>query len=184
MVKASGIRFQGTVNDCNTVMQQLYYHGDKHGAKLTLTLNDMGSYGCYPDCEEGMTMPLYTEAMVNLMRKQPMDSFLAHSKLQHQDQLLSLNSLSFRLLDCYFYTSPANVQFFLYTKEETMRKGVQRHLLIKVPKDKIQASTYLRMLLIVLAAVGALPCSVFVRNPESFANITTLIHYTASLQFL
>jgi hypothetical protein len=26
MVKASGIRFQGTVNDCNTVMQQLYYH--------------------------------------------------------------------------------------------------------------------------------------------------------------
>jgi hypothetical protein len=26
MVKASGIRFQATVNDCNTVMQQLYYH--------------------------------------------------------------------------------------------------------------------------------------------------------------
>ncbi|CAI8590125.1 unnamed protein product [Vicia faba] len=79
MVKASGIRFQGTVNDCNTVMQQLYYHGDEHGATLTLTLNDMGSYGCYPDCEDGMTMPLYTEAMVNLMRKQPMDSFLAHT---------------------------------------------------------------------------------------------------------
>ncbi|PNY15797.1 gamete protein, partial [Trifolium pratense] len=138
MVKASGIRFQGTVNDCNTVMQQLYYHlirtdlaggvplqygseglpsvaveqknvtlgqcrvgpsstskwaefnvdldlgpvqkiGDEHGATLTLTLNDMGNYGCYPDCEEGMSMPLYTEAMVNLMRKQPMDSILAHT---------------------------------------------------------------------------------------------------------
>ncbi|KAI5446424.1 protein GAMETE EXPRESSED 2 [Lathyrus oleraceus] len=79
MVKASGIRFQGTVNDCNTVMQELYYHGDENGATLTLTLNDMGNYGCYPDCEEGMTMPLYTEAMVNLMRKQPMDSFLAHT---------------------------------------------------------------------------------------------------------
>lgn len=26
MVKASGIRFQGTVNDCNSVMQQLFYH--------------------------------------------------------------------------------------------------------------------------------------------------------------
>jgi hypothetical protein len=42
----------------------------------------MGNYGCYPDCEEGMSMPLYTEAMVNLMRKQPMGSILAHSKLQ------------------------------------------------------------------------------------------------------
>ncbi|XP_024633312.2 protein GAMETE EXPRESSED 2 [Medicago truncatula] len=79
MVKASGIRFQGTVNDCNTVMQQLYYHGDEHGATLTLTLNDMGNYGCHPDCTEGMSMPLYTEAMVNLMRKQPMGSFLAHA---------------------------------------------------------------------------------------------------------
>ncbi|XP_073223922.1 protein GAMETE EXPRESSED 2 isoform X2 [Cicer arietinum] len=79
MVKASGIRFQGTVNDCNFVMQQLYYHGGEHGATLTLTLNDMGNYGCYPDCEEGMSMPLYTEAMVNLMRKQPMAPFLAHT---------------------------------------------------------------------------------------------------------
>lgn len=25
MVKASGIRFQGTVDDCNSVMQQLFY---------------------------------------------------------------------------------------------------------------------------------------------------------------
>lgn len=49
---------------------------------LTLTLNDMGNYGCYPDCAEGMSMPLYAEAIVNLMRKQPMSSFLAHSKLQ------------------------------------------------------------------------------------------------------
>ena len=57
-----------------------FVQGDEHGA--TLTLNDMGNYGCYPDCEEEMSMPLYTEAIVNLMRKQPMDSFLAHSKLQ------------------------------------------------------------------------------------------------------
>ncbi|XP_061369324.1 protein GAMETE EXPRESSED 2, partial [Gastrolobium bilobum] len=79
MVKANGIRFQGTVNDCNSVMQQLFYHGGEHGAVLTLTLNDMGNYGCYPDCAEGMSMPLYTEAMINLMRKQPMSSFLAHT---------------------------------------------------------------------------------------------------------
>ncbi|KHN26535.1 hypothetical protein glysoja_019774 [Glycine soja] len=82
IVKAHGIRFLGTVNDCNSVMQQLFYHGGERGAVLTLTLNDMGNYGCYPDCAEGMSMPLYTEAIVNLMRKQPMSSFLAHSKLQ------------------------------------------------------------------------------------------------------
>ena len=57
-----------------------FVQGGEHGAVLTLTLNDMGNHGCYPDCEEGMSMPLYTEAMVNLMRKQPMSPFLAHSK--------------------------------------------------------------------------------------------------------
>ncbi|BAT80285.1 hypothetical protein VIGAN_02328300 [Vigna angularis var. angularis] len=79
MVKAHGIRFQATVNDCNSVMQQLFYHGGEHGAVLTMTLNDMGNYGCFPDCADGMSMPLYTEATVNLMRKQPMSSFLAHT---------------------------------------------------------------------------------------------------------
>ncbi|KAE9598912.1 hypothetical protein Lalb_Chr15g0086041 [Lupinus albus] len=79
MVKAIGIRFQGTVNDCNDVMQQLFLYGGEHGAVLTLTLNDMGNHGCYPDCAEGMSMPLYTEAMVNLMKKEPMSSFLAHT---------------------------------------------------------------------------------------------------------
>jgi len=63
-------------------MLPCFVQGDEHGATLTLTLNDMGNYGCYPDCTEGMSMPLYTEAMVNLMRKQPMGSFLAHGKLQ------------------------------------------------------------------------------------------------------
>lgn len=59
-----------------------FIQGGERGAVLTLTLNDMGNYGCYPDCAEGMSMPLYAEAIVNLMRKQPMSSFLAHSKLQ------------------------------------------------------------------------------------------------------
>ncbi|XP_057755577.1 protein GAMETE EXPRESSED 2 [Arachis stenosperma] len=79
MVKATGIRFQGTVNDCNGVMEQLFFHGGEHGGVLTLTLNDMGNHGCYPNCAEGMSMPLYTEAMVILMRKQLMSSFVAHS---------------------------------------------------------------------------------------------------------
>ncbi|KAI4317565.1 hypothetical protein L6164_025428 [Bauhinia variegata] len=79
MVKANGIRFQGTVSDCNSVMQHLFFQGGEHGAVLTLTINDMGNYGCYPDCAEGMSLPLYTEAMVNLMRRRPMSSFLAHA---------------------------------------------------------------------------------------------------------
>ncbi|MED6140342.1 glutathione exchanger [Stylosanthes scabra] len=80
MVKATGIRFQGTVNDCNGVMEQLFFHGGEHGAVLTLTLNDMGNHGCYPNCAEGMSsMPLYTEATVILMRKQLMSPFLAHT---------------------------------------------------------------------------------------------------------
>lgn len=30
-VQAVGVRFQGTINDCNEVMQQLYYHvSDSH----------------------------------------------------------------------------------------------------------------------------------------------------------
>jgi hypothetical protein len=42
MVKAKGLRFRGTINDCNDVMQQLSYHGGKHGDVLTVTVNDMG----------------------------------------------------------------------------------------------------------------------------------------------
>ncbi|KAM4116440.1 hypothetical protein ACB094_02G050100 [Castanea mollissima] len=78
-VKANGIRFRGTVNDCNNILKQLFYHGGGHGAVLTLTLNDMGNYGCYPDCSERVSLPLYTEAAVNLIRRRPMSSLVAHS---------------------------------------------------------------------------------------------------------
>ncbi|KAG2721400.1 hypothetical protein I3760_02G080800 [Carya illinoinensis] len=82
-VKASGIRFRSSVNDCNSIMQQLFYHvrGGEHGAVLTITLNDMGNHGCYPDsdCAERVSLPLYTKAAVNLIRKRPMSSFVAHA---------------------------------------------------------------------------------------------------------
>ncbi|XP_035539141.1 protein GAMETE EXPRESSED 2 isoform X2 [Juglans regia] len=78
-VKASGIRFRGSVNDCNSIMQRLFYHGGEHGAVLTITLNDMGNHGCYPDCAERVSLPLYTTATVNLIRKRPMSSFVAHA---------------------------------------------------------------------------------------------------------
>ncbi|GMP76486.1 hypothetical protein CsSME_00033135 [Camellia sinensis var. sinensis] len=78
MVEAKGIRLRGTVNDCNSIMQQLLYNGEGYGAVLTVKINDMGNYGCYPDCAEKMSMPLFAEANINLMRKRPMKSLVAH----------------------------------------------------------------------------------------------------------
>ncbi|XP_062104334.1 protein GAMETE EXPRESSED 2 [Humulus lupulus] len=78
-VKANGIRFRGTVDDCNSVMKQLYYNGGYHGAVLTVTVNDMGNYGCYPDCTDNVSVPLYTEVNVNLIRRRPMSSFVSHA---------------------------------------------------------------------------------------------------------
>ncbi|XP_058212496.1 protein GAMETE EXPRESSED 2 [Rhododendron vialii] len=79
MVKARGIRFQGSVNDCNSIMEQLLYHGEEFGAILILKVNDMGNYGCYSDCAEKTTSPLFTEAYVNLVRRRPMTSLVAHT---------------------------------------------------------------------------------------------------------
>ncbi|XVF66194.1 hypothetical protein PTKIN_Ptkin10aG0015900 [Pterospermum kingtungense] len=74
-VKAIGIRFRASLNDCNTVMQQLAYHGGEHGAALTVKLNDLGRYGCCPDCSgQRITKPLEAEATVNLVRTRPMSS--------------------------------------------------------------------------------------------------------------
>ncbi|KAF8392567.1 hypothetical protein HHK36_022912 [Tetracentron sinense] len=77
-VKGKGVRFRGAINDCNNVMQQLLYQGGEHGAVLTLTVNDMGNYGCYPDCAERISMPLFADATVNLIRRRPMNSWVAH----------------------------------------------------------------------------------------------------------
>ncbi|XP_043812259.1 protein GAMETE EXPRESSED 2 isoform X9 [Manihot esculenta] len=79
MVKAHGIRFRGTINDCNLVMQQLSYHGGENGAVLTLKVNDMGNYGCYSDCTDNISMPLHVKATVNLIRKRPMSSLAVHT---------------------------------------------------------------------------------------------------------
>ncbi|XP_031277218.1 protein GAMETE EXPRESSED 2-like isoform X3 [Pistacia vera] len=77
-VQASGIRFRATVDNCNTVMQQLFYHGEEHNVVLTVKVNDMGHYGCYPDCAEKFFVPLQAEATVNLIRRRPMSSLVAH----------------------------------------------------------------------------------------------------------
>lgn len=78
-VKAKGVRFQGTVNNCNSIMEQLFYHGGENGGVLTFAINDLGNYGCYSDCAEIISMPLSAEATVNLIRRNPMSSLLAHT---------------------------------------------------------------------------------------------------------
>ncbi|XP_052620731.1 protein GAMETE EXPRESSED 2 isoform X1 [Lactuca sativa] len=79
-LKAKAIRFRGTIEDCNTLLQQILYYGDEDGGVLTVSVNDMGWYGCYPeDCQEMMSVPLISEASINLIRKMPVDPVVAHS---------------------------------------------------------------------------------------------------------
>ncbi|CAH8390453.1 unnamed protein product [Eruca vesicaria subsp. sativa] len=77
-VKASGIRFRGTIKQCNDMMQYLRHHGGENGAILTLKMSDMGNYGCFLDCTERISLPLHAVARVNLIRKRPLSSLAAH----------------------------------------------------------------------------------------------------------
>ncbi|XP_073117984.1 protein GAMETE EXPRESSED 2 isoform X2 [Elaeis guineensis] len=74
VLKGKGVRFRGTLGDCNNAMQHLFYEGGKHDDILTVTANDMGNYGCYPDCTEMMSSPLSTEVTVNLIKRRPVNS--------------------------------------------------------------------------------------------------------------
>lgn len=58
----------------------LLMQGAEYGAVLSITVNDMGNYGCYPDCLEEMSSPLFSEATVNLIKRRPMTSLVAHCK--------------------------------------------------------------------------------------------------------
>ncbi|KAL4565769.1 hypothetical protein LXL04_029874 [Taraxacum kok-saghyz] len=79
-VKAKAIRFRGTLDDCNTLLQQIFYYGGENGGVLKVSVNDMGWHGCYPDCEEMMmSVPLMSQATIKLVTKTPVDSMVAHS---------------------------------------------------------------------------------------------------------
>ncbi|KAL0376426.1 UNVERIFIED_CONTAM: protein GAMETE EXPRESSED 2 [Sesamum calycinum] len=79
LVKAKGIRFRGTIDDCNSIMEHLSYHEGEHGAVLTVMVNDLANHGCYPNCAEMMSMCLFAESTVNLIRHRPMSSLAAHA---------------------------------------------------------------------------------------------------------
>lgn len=71
VLKGKGIRFRGTISDCNSAIQQLYYQDGGNDAVLTLKVNDLGNYGCYPDCSEMISMPLCNEVIVSLIKRRP-----------------------------------------------------------------------------------------------------------------
>lgn len=73
-LKGKGFRFRGTIDDCNNAMQTLFYYGEHQNAILSITVNDLGNYGCYPDCKDMMSSSLFTEASVNLIRRKPIGS--------------------------------------------------------------------------------------------------------------
>ncbi|KAJ6808757.1 protein GAMETE EXPRESSED 2-like [Iris pallida] len=77
VVKGKGMRFRGTIGDCNNAMQRLFYRGENQGAILIITVNDLGNYGCYPDSADVISSPLFTEATVNLIRRRPIGSATA-----------------------------------------------------------------------------------------------------------
>lgn len=54
--------------------------GGEQDAILTVKLNDMGNYGCYFNCDDKISVPLQAEASVNLIRRRPMSSLVAHGK--------------------------------------------------------------------------------------------------------
>lgn len=79
VVKARGVRFQGAIDDCNIILQQLKYYSIDYGAVLKIVVNDMGIYGngCFLDCEENVSKPLQAEANVNLIKRRPLSSGVA-----------------------------------------------------------------------------------------------------------
>ncbi|KMS98979.1 hypothetical protein BVRB_3g067150 isoform C [Beta vulgaris subsp. vulgaris] len=79
VVKARGLRFQATVDDCNNILKQLIYHDTEYAAILTIVINDMGNYGCFPDCAENISKPLLAEVNINLIKRKPLNSGATHA---------------------------------------------------------------------------------------------------------
>ncbi|XP_062193705.1 protein GAMETE EXPRESSED 2 isoform X2 [Phragmites australis] len=77
VLRGTAIRFRGNVQDCNNAMQHLFYHGPSHGTTLSITVNDLGNYGCYPDCSEKMSTPLSTAKTIRLVKTKHMNSRIA-----------------------------------------------------------------------------------------------------------
>ncbi|KAJ4761187.1 Protein GAMETE EXPRESSED 2 [Rhynchospora pubera] len=74
VLKGKGIRFRGTHLELNNALQQLFYKGPNQEAVLTVTVNDLGNYGCYPDCVKMQSSPLSTQVLIHLNKRRPTTS--------------------------------------------------------------------------------------------------------------
>lgn len=54
-----------------------FFQTTESDAVLTVTVNDLGNHGCYPDCLEMMSLPLYNEVTVNLFKRRPVSQMEA-----------------------------------------------------------------------------------------------------------
>ncbi|KAL6655553.1 hypothetical protein ACP70R_006379 [Stipagrostis hirtigluma subsp. patula] len=75
--RATAIRFRGTVQDCNNLLQHLFYHGPIHDTTLSISVNDLGNHGCYPDCSEMTMAPLSATKTIRLVKTKHMNSTMA-----------------------------------------------------------------------------------------------------------
>jgi hypothetical protein len=50
----------------------------EYAAVLTMVINDIGNYGCFPDCKENVSKPLLAEVNVNLIKRRPMNPGAAY----------------------------------------------------------------------------------------------------------
>ncbi|KAF3794261.1 GAMETE EXPRESSED 2 protein [Nymphaea thermarum] len=80
VIEGKGIRFRGKIEECNNALQHVLYQGRATGAVLTITVNDMGNYGCYPeDCSWMKTAPLLTRINLDIIKRGPLRPLLARS---------------------------------------------------------------------------------------------------------
>ncbi|XP_021770837.1 protein GAMETE EXPRESSED 2-like [Chenopodium quinoa] len=79
VVKAKGLRFLATVDDCNNIVRLLKYHATEYAAILQMVINDIGNYGCFPDCGNNVSKPLLSEVNVNLIKRRPLNSKATHA---------------------------------------------------------------------------------------------------------
>ncbi|PKA49801.1 Protein gamete expressed 2 [Apostasia shenzhenica] len=79
ILKGKGLRFRGSIEDCNIAMQRLFYQGINNDAMLVIRVNDLGNFGCYLDCTNRMSLPLSAEATVDIIKRRPLNSPFAFS---------------------------------------------------------------------------------------------------------
>uniref|UniRef100_A0A0E0M1E3 GEX2 N-terminal Ig-like domain-containing protein n=1 Tax=Oryza punctata TaxID=4537 RepID=A0A0E0M1E3_ORYPU len=74
VLRAAGIRFRGSVPDCNNAMQRLFYQGRSNETNLDIIVNDLGYFGCYPDCSMKTGTPLSTIKTIRLLIRKSVKS--------------------------------------------------------------------------------------------------------------